>query len=55
MQFGTFIYNEGILKAEGVLTVNAITIELEGRLDDIEELIIGPNGKVILRYLGNSS
>ena len=51
MQFGTFIYNGGILKAEGVLTVNGITIELEGTLDDIEELIIGPNGNVILRFV----
>ena len=50
LQFGTFIYNGGVLKAEGVLTVNAITIELEGTLDDIEELIIGPMGNVILRY-----
>ena len=50
LQFGTFIYNRGVLKAEGVLTVNAITIELEGTLDDIDELVIGPMGNVILRY-----
>ena len=51
LQFGTFIYSAGVLKAQGVLTVNAITIELEGTLDDIEELVIGPMGNVILRYL----
>ena len=51
LQFGVLIYNLGTLTAEGVLTVNAITIELqEGRLDNIRELIIGPQGKVILRY-----
>ena len=49
MLFGAYIYNGGILRAEGALTVNDIKIELEGRLDDIEELTIGPNGKVILR------
>ena len=51
LQFGTFIYKAGILQAQGVLTVNAITIELEGTLDDIDELVIGPMGNVILRYI----
>ena len=51
LQFGAFIYEDGKLKAEGVLLVNSITIELEGKLDDIEELIIGPGGKFILRYI----
>ena len=50
LQFGVFIYPDGALKAEGVLLVNGITIELEGRLDDIEELIIAPDGNFILRY-----
>ena len=50
LQFGTVIYKNGILQAQGVLTVNAITIELEGTLDDIDELVIGPMGNVILRY-----
>ena len=50
LQFGTVIYKTGILQAQGVLTVNAITIELEGTLDDIDELVIGPMGNVILRY-----
>ena len=50
LQFGAFIYEDGKLKAEGVLLVNSITIELEGKLDDIEELIIGPSGNFILRY-----
>ena len=49
LQFGAFIYEDGKLKAEGVLLVNSITIELEGRLADIEELKIGPGGKFILR------
>lgn len=49
-QFGAFIYEDGKLKAEGVLLVNGITIELEGKLDDIEELIIGPSANFILRY-----
>ena len=36
--------------AEQVLTVTGITIENEGALSGVENLVIGPNGVIILRY-----
>lgn len=37
--------------AEQELTVTGITIENEGALSGVENLVIGPNGVIILRYV----
>lgn len=51
LQFGMFVYENGVMKAEQTLTVTGITIENEGSLKGVENLVIGPNGKIILRYV----
>lgn len=50
LQFGMHVYEEGVMQAEQVLTVTGITIQNEGLLRGVENLVIGPNGKIILRY-----
>lgn len=49
LQFGLQIYPGGVMSAEQYLFVNNITIELEGTLTGVENLVIGPRGKVILK------
>ena len=44
-----FVYENGVMEAEQILTVTGITIENEGSLKGVENLVIGPNGKIILR------
>ena len=39
------------MAAEQTLLVNSITIELEGLLTGVQNLVIGPMGKVILKYV----
>lgn len=51
LQFGIFVYDYGVMLAEQVLTVTGITIENEGSLSGVENLVIGPNGVIILRYV----
>ena len=54
LQFGVFVYELGTMLAEQVLTVTGITIENEGALSGVENLVIGPNGVIILRYIIDS-
>ena len=49
LQFGMYVYNGGVLKADQTLTVSGITIENEGTLSGVEHLVIGPQGVIILR------
>ncbi|KAH3880038.1 hypothetical protein DPMN_003950 [Dreissena polymorpha] len=50
LQFGIFVYEFGTMLAEQTLTVKGITIENEGYLSGVEHLVIGPLGKITLRY-----
>jgi hypothetical protein len=49
-QFGMFVYPGGVMQAEQTYTVTGITIENEGTMDGVEHLVIGPLGKMTLRY-----
>jgi len=50
LQFGIFVYNLGTMLAEQTLTVKGITIESQGIISGVENLVIGPGGTIILRY-----
>jgi hypothetical protein len=45
-----YVYKHGIMNAEETLTVSGITIVNEGILSGVNNLVIGPKGKIILRY-----
>ena len=49
LQFGLQIYPGGMMSAEEYLFVYNITIELEGTLTGVENLVIGPQGRVIIK------
>ncbi|KAK3576663.1 hypothetical protein CHS0354_004948 [Potamilus streckersoni] len=55
LKFGLVVYPGGTMRAEKTLLINSITLEMEGLLSGVENLIIGPKGKVILRPFGNST
>lgn len=50
LQYGMFVYEGGIMQTKETTTVTGITIENEGTLEGVENLIIGPLGVIILRY-----
>lgn len=50
LQYGMFVYEGGIMQTKETTTVTGITIENEGTLEGVENLIIGPSGVIILRY-----
>ncbi|KAL4230250.1 hypothetical protein ACF0H5_010636 [Mactra antiquata] len=49
LQFGVIVYENGVMLAEQKLTVTGITLANEGSLRGVEDLVIGPNGKIIIR------
>lgn len=50
LKFGIVVYETGVMMAEQTLTVTGITLANEGSLRGVEDLVIGPNGKFIIRY-----
>ena len=51
LQFGLHIYHGGTLNIERLLYVNNITIQIEGTLLGVDNLVIGNNGTLIIRYV----
>ena len=51
LEFGLKITPGGTMRTEALLFVQGITIELEGTLEGAENLIIGPNGIVIIKLV----
>lgn len=49
LEYGLIIYPDGVLQTAKDFVVNNITIELEGILNGVENLRIGPGGNVIIK------
>lgn len=49
LQFGLIIYTGGLMGTAQTFVVNDITLELEGTVSGMENLIIGPGGKFLLK------
>ena len=50
LQFGLTVYPDGVLKMQKLLYVNNITLQVSGVVSGMEDLVIGRNGKAIIRY-----